>query len=87
MAECVETRTWEQIAIEMQQDTKFSTGTLVSEFLSPEEFEMWGCWKDHGCLTQVQHAAGDAMCYVYDEKNKKWIAWGLQSEVLTCEAK
>jgi len=83
LPECVEVRTWEQIARELQSDTSFTTGTLKPEYLP--DFEVWGCWKHHSCLSKFQHAsADDAMCYVFDETKSKWLAWGLQSEVFKC---
>jgi hypothetical protein len=82
--ECIETRKWEQIAEEMQTNSFFSTGHLSPQHLP--YFEDWACWQEHSCLTRIQHASGDAMCYVYDEKDRKWLAWGLKSEVLHCDA-
>jgi len=80
--ECVETRTWEQIAREMQQNSVCTTGNLGPKYLP--DFESWACWQQHKCLTKIEHVSGDAMCYVYDEKAKKWLAWGLKSEVFEC---
>jgi hypothetical protein len=80
--ECIETRTWEDIAQEMQKSDFVTTGILASQFW--KRYEAWVCWQQHECLSRVPHSPRDSMCYVHDEQSRKWLAWGLKSEVFLC---
>jgi hypothetical protein len=84
--ECVENRTWEEITAQGMDggDSSFSTGGL-SEVVLPD-FEVWACWEGHRCLSKVPHVQGDAMCYVYDEVNSRWIPWSVRSDMQQCVA-
>jgi hypothetical protein len=79
--ECLETRTWEQLAQVMRDKTDlFTTGSLGDS--ETANFHVWACFKDHPCLSVVTHNDGDAMCYVFHETEEKWYPWGLSREVL-----
>ncbi len=82
--ECVETRTWEDIAAEGLVAPAFMTGGLGSEFWP--DFWAWACWQQHLCMTAEQRKNGESMCYVYDENGSRWLPWGLYSEVFQCSA-
>ena len=84
VTECVETRTWEDIAKEKLKDPQFTTGGLGAEHWP--NYRAWACWQHHSCLTPEHRESGDAMCYVYDERGRRWLAWGPQSQVMQCAA-
>jgi hypothetical protein len=78
--ECLETRTWEELARVMRdKQDMFTSGSLGAE--KTENFLVWACFKEHTCLSVISHPDGDAMCYVYHESQKKWYPMGLSSEV------
>ncbi len=82
--ECVETRTWEDIAESAPDGASiFSSGGLNYDH---PDFGVWGCWKVHSCLSKVPHEDGDAMCYVYHETEKKWFPWTLKSQTQHCKS-
>ncbi len=82
--DCIETRSWEDIARTMKASSLITVGSLSGQYWP--EYESWACFQEHKCLSLVTHSPGDAMCYVYDEVKKKWLPWGLDSEVLQCSA-
>jgi hypothetical protein len=78
--ECVETRTWEELAEVMRdKEDMFTTGSLGND--KTVNFHVWACFKDHSCLSVVSHGEGDAMCYVFHEEEETWYPWGLSGEV------
>jgi hypothetical protein len=84
--ECVEKRTWEELAHEMKgkQDI-FTTGSLGTQ--KTENFHVWACFNIHSCLSVVSHSDGDAMCYAFHETQEQWYPMGLLSEVFSeCSA-
>jgi hypothetical protein len=84
--ECTETRTWQQIAADMQGNPSlFTSGGLGHRYLP--HFRVWACWKQHACLTELQYHYGEEMCYVYHEGEKKWYPWDLGSALKVCAAK
>jgi hypothetical protein len=82
--ECIETSYWEDIARDMQTSSLITIGSLSGQYWP--EYEAWACWQEHKCLSRIPHTLGDAMCYVYNEIEKKWYPWGLHSKVLQCSA-
>ncbi len=79
--ECKERRTWEQIGTE--SPVKFKTGGLGKiSGATRKQWDVWACWKDHPCLLKLSDAVdGDYMCYVYNELEKTWHAWGIKRDV------
>ncbi len=84
--ECVETRTWEELA-EVMRDKQdvFTSGSLGDR--NSANFHVWACFKEHSCLSVISHSDGDAMCYAFHEAEEKWYPMGLSSEVFgACSA-
>jgi hypothetical protein len=81
--QCVENRTWSQLASTYSLDT-FISGGLGA--LSSGTFKVWACFAFHPCLSLVPHAQGDMMCYVFDEEKAHWYPWCLNSERAVCSA-
>ncbi len=82
--ECEERRSWEELA-EQYQDVQhmFITGSLGLR--KTENFEEYACFISHPCLLKVTpFPASDAMCYKYHEKEQRWYALGLMSEMNIC---
>jgi hypothetical protein len=77
---CNETRSWEQVSdIYKSKPEMLTVGGLGT--LRTDAFEVWACFSGHDCLQQVVEASyTDAMCYVFDEKFKKWYPWTHASE-------
>jgi hypothetical protein len=82
-SECIETRSWEDIAQQGPGDF-FKTGGidgLPYDMLA--EWSTWACWKDHPCLSRLQEAVnGDFMCYVYNDLEDKWYPWAMNKEIV-----
>ncbi len=85
--ECVENRTWEELAGTLTSKTMSHGGLGKLEY---KRFEDWACFRNHLCLSVVAHAEGDMMCYVYDSDMRtestrsRWYAWALRSELQHC---
>ncbi len=79
--QCVENRTWQQLA------SSYSPGNMISGglgLLSSEAFAVWACFSYHPCLSFLPHEQGDMMCYVFNEENEHWHPWYLRSELPIC---
>ncbi len=79
--QCVENRTWEQLA------STYSPGSIKYGGLgqlSSNTFGVWACLPYHPCLSLVPHAEDDMMCYVFHEKDRTWYPWSLNSERISC---
>jgi hypothetical protein len=88
--ECVETRTWEDLAWQGPVDS-FVTGCIDGlPYDMLVEWSTWACWQDHPCLAKVQEAVmGDFMCYVYNDLEDMWYPWSLKKWIdqnATCPA-
>jgi hypothetical protein len=83
-SECNETRTWDDIArTYASAPDMLMTGGLGS--LASENFEVWACFRGHACLHRlVPFSYTDVMCYVYHEKEERWLPWALRSEMNSC---
>ncbi len=79
--ECVENRTWKDIAANTRNEKSMFTSGSLRKVYTPDHFHVWGCWKQHECLQRVPHVDGDSMCYVYHEKEHTWLPWKLRSEM------
>jgi hypothetical protein len=82
--ECLETRSWQDVARELLDGALVTTGSL--DRIYGQQYEAWACWQQHPCLSRISHSPHDAMCYVYDEIRYKWLPWGLQSELRQCNS-
>jgi hypothetical protein len=84
LPDCQEHRTWPEITRDYYQNP----GMFFSGGLGPaqtEDFRVWGCFKDHPCLNNLDLPNNDdAMCYKYHETQKRWYPWMLMSEVQQC---
>jgi hypothetical protein len=80
--ECIETRSWEDIARQGPGDF-FETGGVAGlphDMLA--EWSTWACWRDHPCLSRLQGAVnGKFMCYVYNDLEDKWYPWAVKREI------
>ena len=78
--ECHETVTWEDIVSYTQaRRALFTTGGLDVDESSV--FQVWACWQQHPCLSRIPHSEGDAMCYVYHERDETWLPWDVLSSI------
>jgi hypothetical protein len=83
---CVERRSWEDIAAFYKNVPNLMTTGHLGSF-ADGSYRMWACFQQHPCLSEATVRAlspQDSMCYIYNENEKKWYPWGLQSEVSLC---
>ncbi len=79
--ECEETRIWEELVSESPLNFKTGGLHMIPE-ANQEQWGVWACWKDHPCLLRLSNVVhGDYMCYVYNELENTWHAWGIKREV------
>ncbi len=81
--QCIENRTWLQLA------AAYSSDTIISGGLGPrssEAFGVWACFAHHPCLSVVSRGPNDMMCYAFNEENEHWYPWCLKSEHIYCTA-
>lgn len=93
--ECGETRTWKEILkddLGVSGQSKGRTGGL-GKIMVPDQFEVWVCLKKPQCIARLTadfdrnylvNATSistwqDFMCYVYDEKMKRFVPWTSES--------
>jgi hypothetical protein len=82
--QCVENRTWQQLASFFTSDAMLISGGLGQ--LATGDFHVWACFgAPHPCLSVVSHAPGDSMCYAFNDKEQLWYPWCLNSERLLCQ--
>ncbi len=75
--QCVENRTWQQLASTYSPDAIITGGLGL---ISSEAFRVWVCFASHPCLSFVPHDQDDMMCYVFNEVEQSWYPWCLNSE-------
>jgi hypothetical protein len=79
--ECMETRTWEQLAAAYKSAPHMLSSGGQPSFSGGEDLKVWMCVQDHPCLALVTSgSSSDAMCYLYDERLNKWY----RSEMMSC---
>eukprot|EP00960_Hanusia_phi_P033196 750335-Hanusia_phi.AAC.3 len=78
---CSETRSWEELMCWNEEEAgRMSTGGLGGQLVE-NQVEVWACFKNEACLKALSAAMEDWICYVYEEIEKEWIVWGLNSEL------
>jgi hypothetical protein len=84
--ECVEVRTWQQIAqsilSESMPKNDFATGGLGG--LQTPEFGVWACFLAHPCVQHMGGQSTDSMCYAFSEDQQSWYPWGFKSDLKMC---
>ena len=59
-----------------------STGGFNSMLMQAQDRDLvWFCWSQHPCLSSVNAAEGDHMCYAFNQADRMFHAWGLNSEL------
>ena len=79
----MQTAAWPEITAMMMTgvlQASFKTGGL-GRLTVEGVYEVWGCWKEHLCLTDPNRCTYDWMCFQYHEQRQEWTPWGRNSEI------
>jgi hypothetical protein len=87
--ECMENRTWEQLASAYKSAPHMLSSGGLPSFSGGEDLFVWMCLQAHPCVDLVTPSgnsggSSDAMCYLYDERLNKWYPYALRSEMMSC---